>query len=669
MLFGIRMIPYGSRYLAEAVVALRRVQELLLFTEVDKQIPRPTNPLVAVEFKNAAFSWDEDTVQDHESEPLSTTQASTTLHNLDLIVEKKRLIGICGPVGSGKSALLHALIGHMVHQDGEMAVGGSVAFVGQSPWIQNLTLRENVLFGESLDKHRYYRVLSACGLTQDVNRMAANDQSEIGERGVTLSGGQKARLSLARALYSNRDIFLIDDILSSIDRSVADHIFFNAIKGLLSGKTTLLVTSDPQRLSYCDEVVYMEAGRFFDHGPHESLLSRCAEYRRFCEVAATYSASEQRLNKVFGDDEVASNSPEAPRTPKRTESESVSVTRQNGQRERTQSTLTAADSLFDIPVVVDGQVTDAEEDLGLAAMSWSVYKRYIVAAGGYAIWILLMMAFLANVSATVFSTVWLSEWIKSGHQPQMMNGSTNETVVPSLAENPRTGFFAAVYALSIAFLFITGLFKAMIFVKVSLNAASRLHNGMFERVIKGSMSFFDSTPSGRILNRFSKDMDEIDVKLPFTAEVFLQNMLTCIAYMIVIIWVFPFFLIASIPLICIFFLFVACFRAGIRSLKRSENVSRSPLFDHISATLDGLSSIHAYNQTDRFLETLKVYLDANSGAVFMFQSAMRWLAVWLDLLVVAITFITAFFIVLLTGQVEPAYAGMALAFAIQVKIY
>ncbi|KHJ94676.1 ABC transporter, ATP-binding protein [Oesophagostomum dentatum] len=162
-------------------------------------------------------------------------------------------------------------------------------------------------------------------------------------------------------------------------------------------------------------------------------------------------------------------------------------------------------------------------------------------------------------------------------------------------------------------------------------------------------------------------MDEIDVKLPFTAEVFLQNMITCIGFLLVIAWVFPAFLIACVPLFAVFLLFVMCFRAGIRSLKRSENISRSPLFDHITTSMEGLACIHSYGQSSRFLELLKQKLDANSGAVFMFQSAMRWLAVWLDLLVVMITAIVAFFIVILTGTLSPADAGMALAFAVQMS--
>uniref|UniRef100_A0A183F759 ABC transmembrane type-1 domain-containing protein n=1 Tax=Heligmosomoides polygyrus TaxID=6339 RepID=A0A183F759_HELPZ len=251
--------------------------------------------------------------------------------------------------------------------------------------------------------------------------------------------------------------------------------------------------------------------------------------------------------------------------------------------------------------------------LGLASMSFAIYRSYIKAAGSWLVWVLLLGAFVLNVSASIFSTFWLSRWLKKGHHEELVetNGSVRLHSEGSLADSPDTPYYSTVYGISLVILFLSGLLKAMIFVKVSLNAASRLHNNMFSSVIRGTVGFFDSTPTGRILNRFSKDMDEIDVKLPFTAEVFLQNMITCVGFLLVIAWVFPAFLLACIPLFAIFLLFVICFRAGIRSLKRSENISRSPLFDHITTTIEGLACIHSYGQTARFLETLKHRLDAN----------------------------------------------------------
>uniref|UniRef100_A0A158PCJ1 ABC transporter domain-containing protein n=1 Tax=Angiostrongylus cantonensis TaxID=6313 RepID=A0A158PCJ1_ANGCA len=581
---------------------------ICLYEQWEPVQPHLHDQNIAIRFNQATFTWCPLPVESNstptEETPVNTGQSSFCLDNITLIIRKKELTGICGAVGSGKSALLNSIIGHMFPSKGNLEVGGTFAYVPQVPWIQNATVQENILFGSPMNSQRYYKAVSSCQLTKDLEALAAGDHTEIGERGATLSGGQKARVSLARAIFAHRDIYLLDDILASLDKKVGDKIFEKAVREVLSAKTVVMVTTDPQRLSQCDRVVLMDGGRIVAYGEHEELLSTCTQYKEYCESA-----------------------------------------------------------------LVRGKLVVAEEDFGLASMSFSIYRAYIRAAGSWLVWILLIGAFVLNVSASIFSTFWLSHWLKSGHREELVE--SNDSVIlrseGSLADDPDTHYYSSFYVISLIILSLSGLLKAMIFVKVSLNAASRLHNGMFSSVIRGTVGFFDSTPTGRILNRFSKDMDEIDVKLPFTAEVFLQNMITCTGYLLVIIWVFPAFLVACVPLMAIFLLFVTCFRAGIRSLKRSENISRSPLFDHISTTIEGLACIHSYGQTMRFMETLKHYLDANSGAVFMFQSAMRWLAVWLDLLVVMITSIVAFFIVVLTGTLSPADAGMALAFAVQMS--
>uniref|UniRef100_A0A8L8KN48 Multidrug resistance-associated protein 1 n=1 Tax=Heligmosomoides polygyrus TaxID=6339 RepID=A0A8L8KN48_HELPZ len=195
MLFGIRMIPYGSRYLAEAIVAVRRIQEILLVSESSTP---PT-----------------------EATPVNTDQnGAFCLDNITLNIRKKELTGICGAVGSGKSALLNSVIGHMFPVSGEVEVGGTFAYVPQTPWIQSATVQENILFGSSMNSQRYYKAVSSCQLTKDLETLAAGDQTEIGERGATLSGGQKARVSLARAIFAHKDIYLLDDVLASLDKKV-----------------------------------------------------------------------------------------------------------------------------------------------------------------------------------------------------------------------------------------------------------------------------------------------------------------------------------------------------------------------------------------------------------------------------------------------------------------
>uniref|UniRef100_A0A1I7VPR0 Multidrug resistance-associated protein lethal(2)03659 n=1 Tax=Loa loa TaxID=7209 RepID=A0A1I7VPR0_LOALO len=577
------------------------------------------------------------------------------LKNITLDVRKKELLGICGPVGSGKTALLTAIVGHLVPKDGSLNVSGQAAFITQTPWILNQTVQSNILFGLPMNTSRYYKAITVCELTKDLETMKAGDQTEIGERGVTISGGQKARISLARALFANCRIYLLDDIFASLDRQVADRIFKHAVKEMLANRTVLMVTTDVQRLSKCDRVCYMEGGRIKAVGTHDELLEKCEAYAVYCERSVytdeiksiSETAEEQH---VFGDGFVKIDLPDGA-------DEFVKV---GAKISDEFVNLTKPDD--------DGQLVMDEENFGSSTVSWAVYKQYIDAANGHWVWVVLLLAFTGNVVASIFSTAWLSQWLKYGHSQQVVNIS-GETYIEfiSIAESEYTNYYATIYGFSVIILFVSGLLKALIFVHVSLNAASQLHNRMFDSVIRGTVRFFDTTPSGRILNRFSKDMDEIDVKLPFTAEVFFQNSLTCMGYLIMIAWVFPSFLFPCIFLFSVFAVFILCFRAGITSLKRFENISRSPLFDHISASMEGIQTIHSLGQTDNFIETLKNKLDLNSGAMFMYQSAMRWLAVWLDLLVVAITFIVALLIVMLTGSIAPTDAGMALVFALQMS--
>ncbi|KHJ86493.1 ABC transporter, ATP-binding protein, partial [Oesophagostomum dentatum] len=377
---------------------------------------------------------------------------------------------------------------------GDVEIGGSFAYVPQTPWIQNATVQENILFGSVMNSQRYYKSVSSCQLTKDMEALAAGDQTEIGERGATLSGGQKARVSLARAIFAHKDIYLLDDVFSSLDKKVAEKIFESAVRDVLSSKTVIMVTTDPQRLSQCDRVIFMDGGRIVAHGSHDELMATCSLYKEYCE-------SVHVQEEISTHESILDNSNQEGRISALSDDE---IDRSEDIVEVRNPTGKSSDDDG------KGRLVDDEEDYGLAAMSFSIYKSYIRAAGGIIIWILLLVAFVLNVSASIFSTFWLSRWLKTGHGEELVevNGSVRLHSEGSLADSPDTPFYSTVYGVSLVILFLSGLIKAMIFVKVSLNAASRLHNNMFSSIIRGTIGFFDSTPTGRILNRFSKDMDE-----------------------------------------------------------------------------------------------------------------------------------------------------------------
>uniref|UniRef100_A0A914HQH3 Uncharacterized protein n=1 Tax=Globodera rostochiensis TaxID=31243 RepID=A0A914HQH3_GLORO len=720
MLFGIRMIPYGIRYLAEAKQALTKIETLLLFDPYDAEQQQTTPPATAaaqaivIELHRCTFAWDDNDVnqcqQDQHGEeggnggkgrqkkrnnnkratangaaatamdsvkfqgktaaaavqngaallPAMPSSASGDangsssgtaggeqerfcLREVTLSVHKGELVGICGVVGSGKSALLSALTGHLVGQDGRMCMSGAVALCGQQSCVLNTTVRENILFGQPMHFKRYYQAISAAQLTKDLEQFPENEQSKVSA--CKLSGGQRARIAIARALFSNRDIYLFDDIFASVDKVVASKIFWTGIKEMLTGRTRLLVTGDPEYLSACDRVLFMHRGRIVAEGTHTELMTNTEQYRT---LFASYSNTSTIRSAIGNVPTTTTNADDVPSS-------------------LAEKTASLSSGVADLTLPLDdatlvgkagGEQNEEEEHYGTKPIGKEIYMEYIRAGGGPFLCALVIASFILNVGANIFGTVWLSNWMRVAHNNGTESGG-------SLADTP--SFYINIYACTLLVLFISGVIKALLFVKFTLTAATHLHNRMLRRVLHATAVFFHRTPSGRILNRFSKDMDEIDVKLTFSAEAFLQGMFTCLGFLLVIIWIFPLFLFPCVPLFCLFLLFFMCFRAGIRGLKRVENITRSPVYEHLTSSLDALPTIHAFGQTQRFVDELKARLDENSGALFLYHSAMRWQAVWLDLLVVGLTFFVSLFIVMLTDHIDPAEAGMAIAFAMQMS--
>ncbi|XP_037734013.1 ATP-binding cassette sub-family C member 12 isoform X3 [Chelonia mydas] len=595
--------------------------------------------------------------------------AAIALYNLSFTVKKGKVLGICGNVGSGKSSVISAILGQMYLYDGTVGVDGTLAYVSQQAWIFHETVRRNILFGEEYNEERYNYAINVCSLKSDMESLPYGDLTEIGERGLNLSGGQKQRISLARAVYANRDIYLLDDPLSAVDAHVGKYIFEKCIKEALKEKTVVLVTHQLQYLEFCDEVILLEDGEIYERGTHKDLMKEKGRYAQLIQNLYMEQAKD----------------PEIILTGTMTEPTSETQDKSDSSGSSYRGVENPAFVMSDEEIIIKEPERDPQsgnntapvnqlvkkEEKQEGSVTWKTYHAYIKASGGFILSSFVVLLFILMIGCSAFSNWWLSFWLEQGSGTNCSLLS-NETEYPicdmgSISDNPRLHFYQLVYGMSMVTMIVLSIIKGFVFTKTTLKASSVLHDDVFYKILLSPMSFFDTTPTGRLMNRFSKDVDELDVRLPFHAENFLQQFFIVISILIIIAIVFPFLLIAVVVLTTIFVILFQIFQRTIRELKRVENISRSPWFSHITSTVQGLSVIHAYNKKEDYFNQFKMLNDENCSHFLLFNYALRWFAVRTDILMTLVTFIVALFVALSPPFISTAAKGLALSYIIQLS--
>nr|CAD7589367.1 unnamed protein product [Timema genevievae] len=636
-------IREATKALIDSSIAFTRIKGLLLLDEGNLSVIRPIDKQQAVCISKGTFAWDAGSSVKNRALPLPGSQATkeeleklnpisngelqytNIISDIDFQARKGHLVGVCGQVGSGKTSLLLAALGQIRLVTGQVTRDGTCAYVSQEPWILNATLRENILFGENFDAKRYYDTLYCCSLTEDINMLPGGDQTEIGEKGINLSGGQKQRVALARALYADRDVYFLDDPLSAVDTHVGAHIFDKYIRTALKKKTVIFVTHHLEYLSHCNEVYFMKEGRIAEQGTHQQLMDQKQDYSlmmttRLTEIQRGDSARVEETNSVQRRSSIGKNS-----------------TSSKGSVEEMVEKMNPA-----------GEKLTTAEQVERGQIRCQTYKTYIAAAGGY-------------IHSTAFSSWWLAEWIKAGGGNTTLVNELNETVLSNnINDNPDFSMYQLVYSVMIAVILGTSLLRGLVFTKVTLRASNKLHNQLFTKIINSPIKFFETTPTGRIQNLFSRDIDEVDTRLPITLESILQNMWLVLFAVMFICLVFPWFIIPMVLLFILYYFISKIFSVAIRDLKRLETITRSPIFSWVGTTVQGLSTIHAFGKEGDFIAKFNQMFDENTTCVYLYSIAMRWLAIRVDTL-------AAFLVIALHGQVSPALAGLALAYSAHIS--
>jgi len=604
--FPLAFLPMVVNQWVEAYVSANRICKFLRSKELQQDAVvrsgySTSEDVPPVEVKDGHFTWSSGT------DPF--------LSGISLSVPKGDLLAVVGRVGSGKSSLLSGILGEMFKLSGTVELRGKVAYAAQTPWLLSATLRDNILFGAEYDQELYETVIEACALVDDLAMLRDGDETQVGEKGITLSGGQKARISLARTVYARADIYLLDDPLSSVDAHVARHLFDKVIgpNGLLRGKARILCTNAIPFCQQADELIMVRDGKILERGTFQSVLANQGDLKKLIDDFGKNTSPDD-----MPDDLITSDATIVPSEENSTQS-STSKPRQESvvlMRRPSISTRKNNNTGNLKTSKAPGKVSEHKEK---GSVKYDVYRTYWRANGVISVAVALSCTVLQQI-LSLMTTLWLKNW-----------SSSNENT--SRDEGLHLKYYLGIYGL-LGFLtsvaaFVNGV---TLFSLCAVRSAKVLHDQMFAKVLRAPMSFFDTTPVGTILNRFSRDIFVIDEVLARVFSGFLRTSASVVSVVAVVSWAVPPFLLVGIPLLLIYKSIQSYYLATSREIKRIDAITKSPIFAMFGETLTGVATIRAFGEQGRFVEENESKVDRNQEACFASIGANRWLAVRLELI-------------------------------------
>ncbi|KAK2141833.1 hypothetical protein LSH36_1034g00008 [Paralvinella palmiformis] len=678
--FPLAMFPSMIGTIVQVSVSVERLRTFLLHEELDPDtIQRVNTGNYSLSIIDGSFTW-------------NMSDKKPTLQDINISVQEGQLVAVVGVVGSGKSSLLSAFLGEMEKLHGK----GSIAYTAQEAWIQNASLRDNIVFGQPFNEQAYEDVLEACGLTSDLDVLPGGDMTEIGEKGINLSGGQKQRVSLGRAVYQDANIYLMDDPLSAVDSHVGKHIFDRVIgpKGLLADKTRILVTHGISFLPQVDNILVVVDGRISEHGTYKDLLMKGGAFADFLKV---YLAELEESDGEEDDEDIAlreeilshlststkavstlSDSKEGITGPHQNTSKSMSSTA-NSPFVRHRRTATHSLSNNDTPdssnkpshdesdeeterekSIANGKPTYDHQKLikteqsAKGQVKLSLFFLYLRSMK-VPVCVAMFLLYALQSAIDLVTSFWLSAWSND----QLVNG-TVDTALRDL----RLGVFGSLGMLQA--LIILGASFALAFGAVF--ASSHLHNSLLHNILRLPMTFFDVTPSGRIVNRFSKDIDTIDTIISDVLESWMDCLLRVGETLIIISYSTPIFIAVIIPIGIFYFIIQRFYVAVSRQLKRLESVVRSPIYSHFGETIQGTSTIRAFQRQVDFIQTSDHAVDGHQEYYYPSIVSNRWLAVRLELVSNLIVLFASLFSVIGRDHLTPGIVGLSVTYAMRITL-
>ncbi|KAG0054378.1 hypothetical protein BGZ83_011387 [Gryganskiella cystojenkinii] len=700
---ALNQIPWQIQNFMQTMVSLERISKFLkeedivrdtTVTKIDAKAKISSADAPVIGFVNASYIWPNKEYEKAEAktvkkdswfqkvkakfskaappkpaeepvEEAAAPQERFKLKNITADFPVGQLSVVVGPTGSGKSALLLALLGELEREEGHMFMprldygpykvngrGSGIAYAAQTAWLQNSTVRNNILFGKPFDQERYDAVLEGCALNPDLEILESGDATEIGEQGITLSGGQKQRVALARAIYSDAPVLLLDDCLSAVDSHTGKQLFQTLTGPLLEGRTVIMATHQVQlTMNAASLVVVLSKGAIVGTGtPAEAISNGWVDH---VTLAAQVSDEESEISTL----------------------QETDAAKQSNKADPNKKTI--------------NKLTKDEKKVE-GAVTWKVYKTYIMASGGFPFWIGLVFVFLIGEAVDIGQNAWLAVWankmaetsgafvfrafqvitpepialsVYSAFSP--VGGSASGTVKTMFSNEPvSVNFYLGIYVLISIFTMIFMTLMSFYSLYGTLRASRAIHEQLLHKISRAKVRFFDTTPIGRIINRFSSDMSTIDEYVMHGLQGFMQGFTTLVGIIFIISTNNPSFMAAALCIVAVYGVIGVLYVPVSRDLKRLNSNSRSPILNHFNETLTGLATIRAYGFEERFQSKNFANTDNNNRTFFLLWTTNRWLHWRVDIVGALVAFTTGMLVLGSWGQLAPGWAALSLTYSL-----